>query len=500
MKIFRIALGFSAATIGLGFAESSIPAERLFPEAWEHTGIQGSFASPVLQIEVKDFGAVGDGTTDDAPAVLAAIASLKGSPGVVFFAPGTYLLKQTIPVPSGVILRGKSPKTTVLRLTHSGPGIVLAGKLSGNFQPISKESPIRSRTLIIADPNHFSGGDFALVRQENDSSWNTSSWAAHVQGQMVRIERVEDDQLVLERPLRFATDLKRNPEICKVQPVIGAGVESIGLERMLAGTSRERDNIPTILLRYAAGCRIQNIESTMAFGSHIELSFSTQCEVRRNYLHHAHEYDGGGSGYGVKIQFLTGECLIVNNVFESLRHSLLFQAGANGNVVASNFSFAPRRTEFPSDVSADICFHGNYPFANLVEGNICQHIWFDNSHGANGPFNTVFRNRSESHGLSISDKLGSGQNLIGNELALSPWGRFIGGIESGLRGSGHFLLGNRFLDEPDEAMTHALPVSLYLTETKNNDTEWNPDVSGFPHPFPFIGPPVHPAKTAKEQR
>jgi hypothetical protein len=47
--------------------------------------------------------------------------------------------------------------------------------------------------------------------------------------------------------------------------------------------------------------------------------------------------------------------------------------------------------------------HGNYPFANLFEGNINQNTVIDNSHGKNGPYNTFFRNRSELWGVVMNN-------------------------------------------------------------------------------------------------
>lgn len=61
-------------------------------------------------VSVKDFGAKGDGTTDDGAAINAAIASLPTGGvnygGVVYFPPGIYRTTQKILVPDGVWLRG----------------------------------------------------------------------------------------------------------------------------------------------------------------------------------------------------------------------------------------------------------------------------------------------------------------------------------------------------------------------------------------------------------
>ena len=166
------------------------------------------------------------------------------------------------------------------------------------------------------------------------------------------------------------------------------------------------------------------------------------------YLHHAHEYDGGGSGYGVKVQYKSGECLIQDNI---LQHLQAFHAGAsagaNGNVFGYNYSLEPVRTEFPSDISSDIAGHGNYPYGNLFEGNVCQHIWIDDSHGANGPLTTFFRNRAERYGIYMTDDLANRQNFVGNEtFARGSWS-FLLGDGYTLKGTGHFEYGNNNEDK-----------------------------------------------------
>ena len=48
----------------------------------------------------------------------------------------------------------------------------------------------------------------------------------------------------------------------------------------------------------------------------------------------------------------------------------------------------------PDGYGPDICIHGNFPFANLFEGNSVGLIMADGEHGRNGPYNTFFRNHT----------------------------------------------------------------------------------------------------------
>ena len=73
-------------------------------------------------ISVKDFGAVGDGTTDDTTAIQAAInfaaTAVSGSTGaVVYFPTGTYMISTTINMPNRVGLQGANGRGTEIKPT-----------------------------------------------------------------------------------------------------------------------------------------------------------------------------------------------------------------------------------------------------------------------------------------------------------------------------------------------------------------------------------------------
>lgn len=71
------------------------------------------------RLNVKNFGAVGDGRTDDTAAVRAALGALAGKGGTVWFPPGEYRL-DTIDVPADTTLRGDAGWS----YTHPGPTVL----------------------------------------------------------------------------------------------------------------------------------------------------------------------------------------------------------------------------------------------------------------------------------------------------------------------------------------------------------------------------------------
>lgn len=73
-----------------------------------------------LVFSVKDFGATGDGTTDDRAAIVAAISAMGTAGGILYFPPGTYNVSSTITVPdnnngvSCITVQGAGTYTTYI--------------------------------------------------------------------------------------------------------------------------------------------------------------------------------------------------------------------------------------------------------------------------------------------------------------------------------------------------------------------------------------------------
>ncbi|HKK67632.1 MAG TPA: T9SS type A sorting domain-containing protein, partial [Bacteroidales bacterium] len=187
--------------------------------------------------------------------------------------------------------------------------------------------------------------------------------------------------------------------------------------------------------------------------------------------------------------FATGNCLVVNNVFEHLRHSMLMQACANGNVFAYNYSLDPYWDEdfLPSGSAGDMVLHGNYPYRNLFEGNVAQNLVIDDSHGINGPNNAFLRNRLETYGIFMNASPATDSVIFaGNEITDNG---MLTGMYS-LSGSGHIEYANLQYDAWHPAGSDELDVQSWYRETAPC---YYPQVGV---PWPFCGPP-YPLDTYK---
>jgi hypothetical protein len=389
---------------------------------WEQAGFQGEIPDPSLIASVKDFGAIGDGITNDYNAIQAAINSLNGNSGVVFFPVGSYLLKSSLSLPSGVILRGESSTKSILKFTLSSSGydcIKISRNQTSSFIPIASGYSKGSASVVVNDASSFHPGDYAEIRQQN-GSWDIDpkSYATYCMGQVVKIAGISGNTISFHKPLRIDYDASLTPQIRKIDPVKNVGIEYLQIERTNDATPGSGGGY-NIHFLYAANCWVKSVESNKSIGSHILADVSTHIEVTGCYFHDAYTYEGTATrGYGVTLIQHSGECLVENNIFKHLRHAMMVKQGANGNVFGYNYSIEPTRSEQFSDYGGDISLHGHYAFANLFEGNIVQNIHIDQTGGPSGPYNTFFRNRTELYGIWMtagavqSDK----QNFVGNEV------------------------------------------------------------------------------------
>lgn len=460
-KLFFI----STLAISSIFASAQIiPSART--SNWAQTGYPDSIPEPTTILDVMNYGAVGDGIADDYTAVNTAIAALAGTRGVIYFPPGEYKLGNSLNLPDSVVLRGASADSTHLKFDFQGAVgncINIIGSVTGTFDTVITATQ-NNNNIIVFDSAPYQIGMYLELMQDN-GSWDTQpiSWADNSVGQIVKLINVTvtgvGGALETENPIRgeYNGSWGSNARIRSINPAKEVGIECLQISRA--------DSVHTgvcfnIYFNYAVNCWIRGVESSKSIGSHVEADASSRITITGNYFHHAYEYDGASThGYGITLFNHTGECRVENNIMKHLRHSFSFQAGANGNVNAYNYSLDPNRSEAIPDYGADISMHGHFPFLNLFEGNIVQNIQLDQTWGPSGPYNTFFRNRAELYGILMSSGSveSNDQHFVGNEVTSTII--FTGNYA--LTGTGHIEYGNMIKGVLTPAATSPLNDSSY---------------------------------------
>jgi hypothetical protein len=463
----------------------AIPADRLIP--WS-PGINVSIPAKPDTVNVTVYGARGDSSADDYSAFRAAIDALPASGGVVKIPAGKFRISKSLSINRGVVFFGAGATQTKLyfEMADAAPCIEIITYQRGVWTNITSGYTRGSRQVQVADASTFHPGNFAEIQQTNDSSvmytdtlWK-QSWADNSMGQMFVIEAVSGNTLTLNRPLYldYRADLK--PQMRTQGFVTFAGVENL----LIARTVSTADGA-TISFKNAAYCWVKSVESDHTRKAHITGESIYACVFRDSYLHHAYDYGGDGHGYGVTLGLHVSDCLIENNIFRHLRHSMMVQVGASGNVFGYNYSLENMQGTGETDLNqgwtpCDISMHGHYPNNNLFEGNVVQEIDIADYWGPCGRGNTVFRNKVMAEGIDILD-YSNDQNIAANVLPTQNYGIKV---EAGITGTlSHGNVQSGAVQWDQSIADHTFPPSYYLTSKPVffGSLEWpvfGPDVTG----------------------
>ncbi len=234
-----------------------------FARVGYHRGAPLPAAGPTAA-NVRDFGAVGDGVTDDTKAIQAALDATRN--GAVFVPPGRYLISDYITIKqSGVVLRGAGPDRSVLWFPrgldeiHPRPGRTSTGspasgysfdgafvRLHGDYQATKLARIVGlarrgDHEVEVDTTTGLTVGQQVLVvvREAPDQSLKTHLYCDDP-GDIRRGKRLDTKMLMqvvavnghrvrFDRPLRFETRAAWQPEIRSFRPTVTeSGIEGIG--------------------------------------------------------------------------------------------------------------------------------------------------------------------------------------------------------------------------------------------------------------------------------
>lgn len=440
--------------VAIAYAEI-IPQERRI--AWQ-PGVPGEIPtrSTVCANVVTDYGARGDGVSDDSRAIQNAINSCPAGQ-VIYIPAGTYKLTSQLTLAKGVVLRGAGPGETRLKTYAAWHGIQMGDWPSAPVPTDVSASPSKGTSALsvgsVSSPS-LKVGDFIVIDQVNDGvevinvddeSRNNGTRAL---SQITRITGVSGLNLTVDPPLYHNYSATQSPQVWKLNSSNGmtsyAGVEDLYLERVSPTGFEGYSNIKMVGCAY---CWVKNVESKTAQFRHVDLDRSFRCEVRDSYFNDGMHHGTGGFAYGVVAANRSTANLVENNIFYHLRHSMVIKEGAAGNVFGYNYSVASYQGE--NWLAADMNAHGAHSHMNLFEGNIGAKIYADFTHGSSS-YNTFFRNNStrDSSALAVTNALRAVDiekvqyyyNFVGNVLgkAGQTWTAFE---DNGTRtaGSGRYV-------------------------------------------------------------
>jgi len=290
---------------------------------------------------VKDFGAKGDGVTDDATAIIAAInAAVAATPAVVFFPAGTYKCSTSLGsyTASNLSLVGDnaaldfssvavSPAVTMLNFTGSiGSSIALNSDAASSQKTISVSS------------SSFAAGDF--VKITSNSIWD-SGRTSTTYGELNFIQAISSaSSIAVTNDLMSTYTTAASAKIQKITPVRNINIRGLKLQ----GPSGN-DTHKGIVIFYGINCTIDGIQSYDMDAIHVQFYDSTFCRVFNSYFE---ESNSATTGYGTSFTDATQDCTAENNIYTNVRHSLTTNNSVAGGVT--------RRILFANNIVTDSAY------------------------------------------------------------------------------------------------------------------------------------------------
>jgi hypothetical protein len=272
-------------------------------------------------INLKDFGAVGDGVADDTAAVQAwldADGSLKICP------PGTYY------IPSGVLTTKGDQKIVCAPdaefLLKTGDTIVRAiqfqGSVSGTSHALASNGTKGdiSITLTSGAGANYATGDWIILRSNKQFAPDR---VATTYGTSFLIFSVVGDVITLNTALPYDYATANNAAITKVNPIQNVHWEG---GKITGADSPSVDlNQTGMVFTYAKDCIVRSLSTQYITDNSLFFDTCMACTT--------HDQRGkdlrGGNGYGVFFFNACRDCYSYDGVFEQTEHAVSF-SGSNG--------------------------------------------------------------------------------------------------------------------------------------------------------------------------
>lgn len=296
--------------------------------------------SPI--VNVKSYGAVGDGVADDSAAIQAAIDEA----GSVFFPRGTYKLGTTLELASNVHLLGEPGATldssTTTKISSARIAIRAVGQLASGLT-LSANATKGEFVTTLNDASTISAADWVMESSTAEYPYDTG----HKKGEIKRVRSKASNTLTFEHALEDSYATADTAAVKKITFVENVSITGL----RIVGSNTAADGARAISLQLVNGFTIRDcqIDQHDVFG--IELNAAIRGEVSGNRIRGV-LYDGvtGTSFYGVSMSNAAQWIRVLGNHGERLRHLAVVSSNAD-------YDGAPRHIVVDGNVATD-CMAG----------------------------------------------------------------------------------------------------------------------------------------------
>lgn len=372
-------------------------------------------------VNVKDHGALGNGTTNDKPAIQAALDNaLTVGARIVVIPAGDYLISSgTLNVPEGVSLVGEG--MGVSRLIRGGSVATIVdlngGSIGSTLTTLTANAAVGAATLTVTSTTGIAVGDWVLLLDDRAPDPDKPT---RPNGELVRIASVNSSTsltLVTTSPTATQSSYRgvsgtfddaalegigsyltsSNARLVAVTLAEGSSVRSLSIVNPTPGSVSSGVGISAGATWNAV---ISDVEISGIDGAGINLGHAVGAKVTGCHIHDlVDDTVNDRYGYGINITGAASDIIISNCTFARMRHAFTTDGHTNGGI--------PRRITV-SDCRAHQTHHTafdthgagyNVVFDNCV--SVESAVYGFNARGRNITFRNCAAIRPTSYGFNV---------------------------------------------------------------------------------------------------
>jgi hypothetical protein len=322
-------------TIAAGTTTGTVTDSRDMLSRWYNTGV----------VNVKDFGAKGDGVTDDTAAIQAAFNVIgNNGGGVVLFPPATYHLTTAIMydggnltiIGNGAVLEHTVAGSSTLNITGGTTSYVTDGAIT-----------VGDTTISMVSTDGINAGDICYIQAEGTDALWCKERNYYYKGEFVKVISVTASSIEIATPaidsyITGASVVKLNDNDVKISGLKIARNNNSGCLNI--------SNIANVILE---NCKIEGANERCFYIDHCYNVSLNSCTA------FAKMYDGGGTNYGLCL----GSCQnvsVIGGYYRAGRHGIT----TGGQIPCRFCTFTGCIVD--AEVSYGFDFHANIQFATIT--------------------------------------------------------------------------------------------------------------------------------------
>ena len=261
------------------------------------------------ELHFKQFGAKGDGVTDDTAAIQAAVNStatkLLGHPGDV------YLISEQIELDHGITIDSTGEGSFKFKET--------SGITHMNYDPNPKLQTdvvsISDNVVGVSSVNNIEVGDLVII--VSDKLWYYDNRNSAYKGEISRVYEIEENNIVLYDTIHDSYDLEDESLVVRVYKPESFSFRNVSFEGV-----KNNINSKAFDLWYTVDCNMENVEFLNECSSGARFFATYNLTAKKVKVYHSNR---DGHGYGMWIN--GNHTFISDSIFINCRGPVDFSSG-----------------------------------------------------------------------------------------------------------------------------------------------------------------------------